>query len=248
MGRRKSTKSLLKDYAKHGGSIENYRPFLKSNGGGSRGTVSLVPDPIEHRMIHLLSDTESMMYYFLRCDENVVHIREQYLLDTDIINDVREQLGYRRVTSSVCYTTDFLVDYKNGDLHAYSVKYKSSMFDPDSVEYKGNQNAYAKLIERQNTERAYWESQNVGFSIVTRDDLMKYRIRIKNNAFIMRFYDELFITNTEQKLLYLIAHHYYHVDMDSEFINPKALAANATFDIDAVYEKAISMKGVLLDG
>ena len=77
MGRRKSTKSLLKDYAKHGGSIENYRPFLKSNGGGSRGTVSLVPDPIEHRMIHLLSDTESMMYYFLRCDENVAHIREQ---------------------------------------------------------------------------------------------------------------------------------------------------------------------------
>lgn len=61
MGRRKSTKSLLKDYAKHGGGIENYRPFLKSNGGGSRGTVSLVPDPIEHRMIHLLSDTESMI-------------------------------------------------------------------------------------------------------------------------------------------------------------------------------------------
>ena len=77
---------------------------------------------------------------------------------------------------------------------------------------------------------------------------MKYRIRIKNNAFIMRFYDELFITNTEQKLLYLIAHHYYHVDMDSEFINPKALVAAATFDIDAVYEKAISMKGALLDG
>ena len=234
MGRRKSTKSLLKDYAKHGGSIENYRPFLKSNGGGSRGTVSLMPDPIEHRMIHLLSDTESMMYYFLRCDENVAHIREQYLLDTDIINDVREQLGYHRVSSSVCYTTDFLVDYKNGDLHAYSVKYKSSLFDPSDIEYKGNQNAYAKLIERQNTERAYWESQNVGFSIVTRDDLMTYRIRIKNNAFIMRFYDELFITNTEQKLLYLIAHHYYHVDMDSEFINPKALVAAATFDIDAV--------------
>ena len=245
MAKRKSHKSLKREYDKHGGSIENYQPFYKANGGGSRGTVSLIPDPIEKRMIHVLSDTESMLYYFLRGDETVAHIREQYLLDTHILNDVREQLGYHRVSSTACYTTDFLVDYKNGDLHAFSVKYSNSQFDPNSKEYAGSQSKYIQLIERQNTERAYWESQNVAFSIVTREDLMKHRIRIKNNAFIMRFYEPLFITNTEQKLLYLIAHHYHHVDLDTEFINPKELVKSANFDIDAVFDKAMHVSEVL---
>lgn len=241
MGRRKSNKKKLEE-GRCQGIGPDYVPFYKANEGGSRGTASMIPDPVEQRMVHVLSDTEKMLYHLLRWDEETEHIREQYLLDADRINDVRRELGYSQVPKSACFTTDFLVDYRDGSQHAYSVKFSSQQFDVKSREYAGRESAYARLIERQNTERLYWESQGVPFSIVTRDDLMKHRIQIKNIAFIMQFYNPLFITNTEQKLLYLIAHHIVIVPMEEEFINPKQLAECMTFDIDAVYEKAIAMK------
>lgn len=247
MARRKSNKKKLEE-GRCQGIGPDYVPFYKANEGGSRGTASMIPDPIEQRMVHVLSDTEGMLYYLLRWDEEVEHIREQYLLDTERINDVRRELGYSRVPKSACFTTDFLVDYRDGRQHAYSVKFSSQQFDVRSKEYAGRESAYARLIERQNTERLYWESQDVPFSIVTRDDLIKHRIQIKNIAFIMRFYDELLVTNTEQKLLYLMAHHIITVPIEEEFINPKQLAEHMTFDIDGAYEKAITMKERLGDG
>lgn len=247
MGRRKSNKKKLEE-GRCQGIGPDYVPFYKANEGGSRGTASMIPDPIEQRMVHVLSDTEGMLYYLLRWDEEVEHIREQYLLDAERINDVRRELGYSLVPKSACFTTDFLVDYRDGSQRAYSVKFSSQQFDVRSKEYAGRESAYARLIERQNTERLYWESQDVPFSIVTRDDLIKHRIQIKNIAFIMRFYDGLLVTNTEQKLLYLIAHHIVTVPIEEEFINPKQLAERMAFDIDGAYEKAITMKARLEDG
>lgn len=247
MGRRKSNKKKLEE-GRCQGIGPDYVPFYKANEGGSRGTASMIPDPVEQRMVHVLSDTEGMLYYLLRWDEGVSHIREQYLLDAECVNDARAELGYSRVPGTACFTTDFLVDYRDGGQHAYSVKFSSRQFDMQSREYAGREGAYARLIERQNTERRYWESQDVPFSIVTREDLMEHRIKIKNIAFILRFYDALFVTNTEQKLLYLAAHHIVTVPMEEEFINPKQLAARMAFDIDGAYEKAVSMKAGLRDG
>lgn len=247
MGRRKTNKAKLAE-GRCQGIGPDYVPFIKANEGGGRATTSMIPDPIEGRMIHCLSDTESMMYYLLRWNPEVAHIREQYLLDHDRINDVRDQLGYRRVPEQACFTTDFLVDYADGSQQAYSVKFRTREFDPNAKIYQGREYAYARLIERQNTERLYWESQDVKFNIVTRDDLMKYRIQIKNIAFILRFWDDAFIVNTEQKLLYLAAHHIVTLPIEQEFINPKQLAASMGFDIDAVYEKTLKMRGLLWNG
>lgn len=241
---RKSVKKKLQE-GRGQGCGTAYVPFHKANESRSRGTAYQIPDPIERRTVHVLSDTEAMLYYLLRWNEEVEQIREQYLLDAERVNEVRRALGYSQVSYMTCYTTDFLVDYRNGVQRAFSVKFSQQDFDASSKRYAGREKRYVQLIERQNTERLYWESQGISFSIVTRDDLLQHRIQIKNIAFLMRFYDEMFISTTEQKLLYLLAHHVIHVPMENEFLNPRQLLAKADFDVDAAFEKFQELKEVM---
>lgn len=113
-------------------------------------------------------------------------------------------------------------------------------FNPRSIQYKGKRNKYAQMIERQKIEQLYWESQGVPFSIITAEHIN--RTLAKNISFVMSFYEPTFISSTEQKLMYLIAHKIVEIDMEDSLINPKQLAETMAFDIDAMYEKALSMK------
>ena len=245
MSGRKSNKAKLAEGRCRGIGAE-YVPFYKSNEGGGRATCSMIPDPIEGRMVHCLSDTESMLYYLLRWDTRVVHIREQFLLDNDVVNIARTELGYCKVPPITCFTTDFLVDYEDGSQRAFSVKFKDAEFDPSSRVYQGRQYAYQRLIERQNTERKYWELLNIPFVIVTRDILLTRRIFIKNVAFIMKFWDEQSVVNEDQMILYLMAHHVYEAPLEDEFINPKKLTKEAGFDVKLMFEQTAAMRGRLL--
>ena len=78
------------------------------------------------------------------------------------------------------------------------------------------------------------------FSIITADHIN--RTLAKNISFVMSFYEPTFISSTEQKLMYLVAHKIVEIDMEDSLINPKQLAESMAFDIDAMYEKALSMK------
>lgn len=238
----KSTKNKIAE-GRCTGIGPDYVPFYTANEARSIGTASLIPDPFEGRMVSVLSTTEADFYYVTRWDEQVEHIREQYLLNTEYVNEVRRSLGLKPVSSETCYTTDFLIDYKDGSQHAYSIKWKADEFNQDSLRYQGRKNRYAQLIERQNIERLYWESQNVGFSIVTNEDIN--HVLAKNVAYVMGFYDDLFITTTEQKLMYLIAHKIISVPMDRFKLNPRELVQRMDFDIDAVYERAVVLKNGL---
>ena len=242
MSKRKTNKvKLAEGYGT--GIGPTYQPFHTANGSGSVGTASMIPDPFEGRMVHVLSTTEEDLYYILRWDDNVEHIREQYPLNVEYMNEVRKANGLKPLSSMAVPTTDFLVDYKDGSQHAYSVKFKATQFNPDSIQYRGRKNRYAQLIERQHAERLYWESQGIDFSIVTSEDIN--RVYAKNIAYVMSHYNDLFIVTREQKLMYLLAHKIVTVPMTEKKINPKELAESMTFDIDVAYEKAISYKGVL---
>lgn len=218
-----------------------YVPFYLANEAKSVGTASMIPDLREGRMIHTLSATETDLYYMLRWDDAVEHIREQYLLDTNYINEIRLNLGLKQVSANCCYTTDFLVDYKDGSQHAYSVKFKRTDFNPDSVQYKGKDYKYKKMIERQNIERLYWQTQGIGFTIVTSEDID--RIYVQNIAYVLSFYKPLLIHTREQKLMYLLAHKAILVDMHKERINPKKLAEQIAVDIDTLFEETVRQEG-----
>lgn len=219
----------------------NYVPFFRASEAKSIGTASMIPDLREGRMIHTLSATETDLYYMLRWDDMVEHIREQYLLDTNYINEIRLNLGLKQVSANCCYTTDFLVDYKDGSQHAYSVKFKRADFNPDSIQYRGKDYKYKKMIERQNIERLYWQTQGIGFSIVTSEDID--RVYVQNIAYALSFYDPLMIHTREQKLMYLLAHKVILIDMHKERINPKRLSEKLAVDIDSLFEETVCQEG-----
>ncbi len=149
----------------------DYVPFHEATEiRGNYASSSMIPDPIENRIIHCLSDTESSVYYLLREDKNVVNIREHYLLDINLVNKVREELGYACVPKIARFTTDFLVDYADGSRKAFSVRFRKSDFDPDSRTYHGRPYAYNRLIMRLDIERAYWKALGVEFHIIRLDD------------------------------------------------------------------------------
>lgn len=216
----------------------SYVPFYLASEAKSMGTASMIPDVFEGRMIHTLSTTETDFYWLLRWSDDTLHIREQYLLNHEHVNDVRMTLGLKRVSSNTCYTTDFLVDLIDGSQRAYSVKFKAADFDPNNVKYKGSKKKYANLIERQNIERLYWESQGIPFAIITSE--LINRTYSKNIAYAMGFYNQLLICNLEQKLMYLIAHKIVRVDMEHEKLNPKRLLEQLNIDVDTIYEKVTS--------
>lgn len=147
-----------------------------------------------------------------------------------------------KVPKAPYYTTDFLVDYKDGRQKAYSVKYSRNMFDINSTMYQGKEAKFYSLIKRQLMEKYYWESQGAGFQIVTKEDInLDLVVNVKN---VMNCYQEFRVVNKTQKLMYLIAHRYITVPMDKERLNFQELADRADFDIEDMYQKVITAREV----
>lgn len=246
MGRRKSYKKKIEE-GRCTGTGPDYKAFYLSNEGVSRASSPMIPDRIEGRMIDCLSDTEAMLYSLLRWNTRIAHIQEQYQLDIERVNMVRTELGYKEVPSNTPFTTDFYVEFVDGTEKAFSVKFRKSEFNSNSRIYRGRNDKYARLIERQNTEIAYWKSLGVEFKIVTRDVLMEYRTLIKNIDFVLGFWDESSVVNKDQMILYLIAHHIIEVPMDIEFINPRKLVSEARFDIEDTFRLCVELRKELAD-
>ncbi len=213
---------------------KDYKPFYTANERSSRGTSSLIWDPIDKRMVSVLSNVERNFFYHLRWDDSIVSIREQYLLDIDAVNRALNNLGRRAVPKDRCYTTDFLVDCIDGTEHAYSVKWDREVFNPDSIRYVGRPRAYEKMKKRQEMEAEYWRLKDVPFSIVTGDDFDQFEA--ENISFILGFYGEDYIVTGEQKLLYLIAHKAIAVPLNEDRLNPHNLLAAFPYNIDDAYE------------
>ena len=214
----------------------DYIPFYKANEFSSSGTASIIADPIEGRQVHTMSTVETDFYWNIRWDPEVVHIREQYLLDTDRMNLIREKMGLKKVTG-LYYTTDFLVDYADGEIRAYSIKYSRDVFDRSSRRYRGRENKFDSMIVRQRLEKVYWESQGVPFSIVTKEDVDRYKAR--NVESVMACYQPWRCRTTEQKFRFLIAHRFIDIPMEGRYLNFQREAENAGFDIEWKYEKAL---------
>lgn len=233
----KSYKKRIEEGRCQGVGVE-YTPFITSREARSIGTSSSIYDPIEGRLVHVLSTVESNFYYVLRWNPEIKYIREQYLLDTEVMKKIAKELG---ISASNYYTTDFLVDYQDGSQRAYSVKKSKNVFDADNREYRGN-NKRVSLINRQKMEWIYWESQGIPFSIVTQEDInLNLVVNVKN---VMSCYQELRVTNKVQKLMYLIAHRIIDVPMDRTKLNFQKLVESATFDIDDLYEKVRTAREV----
>ena len=237
----KSVQKRLKEGRCQGIGPE-YEPFVKAQEAKSSGTAACIPDPIEGRQVHLLSATETELYYMLRLGAGVSHFREQMLLNMDAVNRLLEKRGLPRVGDNVAYTTDLLTDYEDGRRIAYSVKWSREDFDIHSRQYRGRENRYYNLIIRQDIEMEYWKERNTEFCIVTREDIN--HVLATNNRLLFSYYDNsrgLF--NTQQRMLYLMARGYITWPwITSEFIVPAKLVEHFPYDIDSFYERVTNLE------
>ena len=234
----KAKKTLLKriEDGRGRGHGADYVPLYKANDAKSTGTASMIPDIWAGRTVHTLSTVETDLYYLLRWNPNVKEIREQIPLNMDLVNVIRKELKLPRVAKDTVYTSDFLVTYKDDSTpHVFSVKYSDRKFNPHDIAYRGNENNFRKLMNRQYIEQIYWEWHGCQFDIVTREDIN--HLLVSNIRFVLGFCKPEKIVNREQKLMYLIAHRYVAAPMDQKPLRPKELIETADFDIDELFEE-----------
>lgn len=166
-----------------GSAIENAsppkpgKPHLSVHQVPSRGRSSRILQGGSVR--HLLSDLETRLLTELEWSEDVGGIQEQYALPLHATQKICDELGLHhpkipKTGEPAVMSTDFFFELKRGrkrTRHARAVK-SASEFDlrnPKRVR------AVARLTEKLEIERRYWEGEGVEWRLVTDRDLDRVR-------------------------------------------------------------------------
>lgn len=157
------------------------------------------------RQIHLLSQCEKKAWYFLRFDDEVEEIYEQFSLDLEITLELAEEYGLKHPgNKSTAMTTDFFVVKKHG-YAAYSVKSDCSILDNK------------REVEKQILENMYWELFDIEFHVIFAAELDKHLI--KNIMEVVKCYNKSRIFNEYDEIRYMIAHKIIKVDLYQDGID-----------------------------
>ncbi|MGP4985362.1 TnsA endonuclease N-terminal domain-containing protein [Pseudoalteromonas nigrifaciens] len=146
------------------GEGKHYKPFLTVRDVPSKGRVHRRPALTHGRIVHLLSDLELSTFLLFDWDLSVTDIKEQFPLDPEKTAKISDRLGIRHPAVSgvtQVMTTDFLLDtLQNNKVVqvAISVKYSNELED-------------ARVIEKQELERRYWESLDIQWYLFTENEV-----------------------------------------------------------------------------
>lgn len=144
-----------------------YRPWLTIHDVPSTGRSARPRGRTTGREHHLLSDIEHNVFAMLDWSDVVTDIREQFPLDRDQTRRIASEMGIPHPTDvntrcEIVMTTDFLVDVidHRGCVRqiARSCKKLSKL---------GN----ARVLEKQEIERRYWQKAGTEWGIVTEQDV-----------------------------------------------------------------------------
>src|SRR5690606_24585330 len=148
------------------GEGKSYKPWLMVRDVPSLGRSTRIASWTVGREHHLLSDLETRYFYLLDWTDDVTDIREQYPLPRDVTVEIAERLGIRHPRDlqskvDIVVTTDFLVSKRTAQgvlTLARAIKPAAQLDD-------------ARVIEKLQIERSYWEDIGVDWGIVTDADL-----------------------------------------------------------------------------
>jgi hypothetical protein len=165
------TEGRIKRYQKEGrgsGSGASYKPWLTIEDVPSLGRVHRIPLERTGRTHHLLSDIEYYAFLNSAFDNAVVDIREQFPLDRSETRAIAAALEVKHPRHSgipIVMTTDILETRVNSGtiLHrAIAVKPREELGD-------------ARVVEKLEIERIYWQRRNVSWLIRSDLDLRTTR-------------------------------------------------------------------------
>ncbi|MGN1190736.1 MAG: TnsA endonuclease N-terminal domain-containing protein [Candidatus Ornithospirochaeta sp.] len=140
----------------------------------------------------------------LRWNDDVLDIREQFLLDPSRIESIATSMGTRPAQNGkVLMSTDFLVDTTKGQI-AVCVK--------DSR--KTIEKATKRMLLLLEMEKRYWDSLGIPWKLVFKEDLN--RIEVANIKDVVRFYDRKNVFDDYSLAKHLIATKRIIVNMKEE--------------------------------
>lgn len=144
-----------------------YKPWIHarevSNGSGRRHVLNDLKYP--NRKVYLMSDLEKKVYYYLRRNNNVIELFEQFPLNIQKTTNLCEELNIVHPRNPkngkrIVMTTDFLALIDNNsksEYQAFAVKFSKDLNDKRTKE---------KLV----IEKKYWESLNIKWCVITEKD------------------------------------------------------------------------------
>ena len=208
------------------GEGADYKPWIYVREVKSEGTSSEPVDWITGRTCQLLSQGEKYLWYYLRWDDTVKNIYEQYPLDLDITNNIAVNVGIKPMQNGKQHmTTDLYVEYQDGHYEAFSVKDSHSVLDDE------------RMVELQFIEMQYWEQLGIPWHIVYKEDLdVTY---VQNLEIITTFYDINDVHDVFSYIKYLIAHKYIEVELHQKLLNVNDIYADNKEFIDENYRYCI---------
>lgn len=147
------------------GAGADYLPWLRVSDVPSKGFSHRIWGELTHRVHHLLSHLEYLVYLWCLMQGGLCDIREAYPLNRQDTRRIAKILGlahprYPGTRIDVVMTTDLLLT-RPGDPATYialAVKPSSQLADP-------------RVIEKLAIERAYWLEHGVTFYVVTEKNL-----------------------------------------------------------------------------
>ncbi|MDD6588326.1 MAG: TnsA endonuclease N-terminal domain-containing protein [Anaerobutyricum hallii] len=230
----KATK-ISKGYGR--GSGKDYSAWEHANehpnGAGTR--VQAV-DWKTGRTVDLLSQGEYRVWLWLRFNDDVIDINEQYPLDKEKTDYIASLLGFGYSKNpDYIMSTDFLVTYSDGHKEAISVKPNRKALE--------NKKKFNKIC----IEKAYWENQGIKFRMAYSDNIDR---RVTDNIrLVTRYYDPNTVTDHITAIKHLIATKQFVIELN-QIIDYKALAESIiTDEVMGIIEKEkqMSMRKKLID-
>ena len=137
-----------------------------------------------HRICHLLSLLELILFYHHEFRPSVIDIREQFpLFPREESFDISKEIGIQHPTvratgCPIVVTTDQLVTVRNGlslTWEAWSVKYLSDLAAP-------------RTLDKLEIERRYWRRRNIPWRLFTDKDVPP--VLFANYQFLHRYRDK----------------------------------------------------------
>ncbi len=186
----------------------NHSPALKARNSYGSGTRANVIDWKTGRTVECLSQGEKWTFLCLRWNDSVVDIREQYSMNSDLVKKTAQELEIPVPRNQL--STDFLVQYNDGTLKAFSVKNSEADIAKESV------------ARRQVLEKYYWQSLGVPWELIFKSRIN--RIKVDNIRICVRYYDPSSVTDRTSLIAHKIARKEIRVDMNREILNFRKLA------------------------
>lgn len=204
------------------GTGANYKPWIYVREIKSDGTSSEPIDWTNGRTCQLLSQGEKYLWYYLRWDDSVKNIYEQYPLDLDATNSIAFNSGIKPMLNGKKHmTTDFYVEYQDGHFEAFSIKDSRQTFENE------------RNIELQFVEMQYWEQMGIPWHLTYKEDYNP--IYVQNIEIVTTFYDIASVYDVFSCIKHLIAHKIVKVDLQTKLLNLNEIYKSNKEFIDEYY-------------